>query len=151
MTTINRRSLAALLGIALTAGCGLLDTDTPNVINPDQLNTPEAAEGLRLGALADFGFVKDGDGTTTQDGLILLSGLLADEFVHSTTPPSEQEIDQRTTALINPNLSDVYFNLHKARAGAEKAAAALQQYLVTPDESPEIDRKSTRLNSSHLG
>ena len=64
MTKINRRgSLAALLGIALTAGCGLLDTETPNVINPDQLNTPEAAEALRLGALADFGFVKDGDGT----------------------------------------------------------------------------------------
>ena len=66
---------------------------------------------------------------TSQDGLILVAGLLSDEFVHSTTPPSEQEIDQRTTALINPSLSDVYFNLHKARAGAEKAAAALQQYL----------------------
>jgi len=139
MTKINRRgSLAALLGIALTAGCGLLDTETPNVINPDQLNTPEAAEALRLGALADFGFVKDGDGTQSQDGLILVAGLLSDEFIHSTTPPSEQEIDQRTTALVNPSLSDVYFNLHKARTGAEKAAAALQQYLVAPDESPEI-------------
>src|SRR6478672_374147 len=139
MTKINRRgSLAALLGIALTAGCGLLDTETPNVINPDQLNTPEAAEALRLGALADFGFVKDGDGTQSQDGLILVAGLLSDEFIHSTTPPSEQEIDQRTTALVNPSLSAVYFNLHKARTGAEKAAAALQQYLVAPDESPEI-------------
>ena len=49
-----------------------------------------------------------------------MGGLLADEFVHSTTPPSEQEIDQRTTALVNPSLSDVYFNLHKARAGAER-------------------------------
>jgi len=139
MTKINRRgSLAALLGIALTAGCGLLDTETPNVINPDQLNTPEAAEALRLGALADFAFVKDGDGTQSQDGLILVAGLLSDEFVHSTTPPSEQEIDQRTTALVNPSLSDVYANLHKARTGSEKAAAALQDLLVEPDSSPEI-------------
>jgi len=139
MTMINRRrSMVALLGVALTTGCGLLDTETPNVIDPNQLDTPAAAEALRLGALADFAFVKDGDGTQTQDGLILVSGLLSDEFIFSTTPPSEQEIDQRTTALINPSLSDVYANLHKARAGLEKAGASLQQFLVVPDSSPEI-------------
>src|SRR3954471_11914884 len=102
MTTLSRGGtlLAALLGILLAAGCGLLDTETPNVIDPNTLNTPEAAEALRLGALADFAFVKDGDGTQTDDGLILVSGLLSDEFILSTTPPSEQEVDQRTTALI---------------------------------------------------
>src|SRR4051794_32835805 len=105
----------------LLGGCGLLDTEQPNIIDPGTLNSPAAAEALRTGALADFAFVKDGDGTTTQDGLILVAGLLSDEFVHSTTPPSEQEIDQRTTARINPNLSDVYRNLHKARTGAERA------------------------------
>jgi hypothetical protein len=140
MTILNRRGtrLAATLGLALTAGCGLLDTEQPNVIDPNQLNTPDAAESLRLGALADFAFVKDGDGTQTDDGLILVAGLLSDEFVLSTTPPSEQEIDQRTTALVNPSLSDVYFNLHKARAGAENAAQALQSFLVEPDSTTEI-------------
>jgi starch-binding outer membrane protein, SusD/RagB family len=140
MTTLIRTGRLAhlLVGAALTAGCGLLDTQQPNVIDPNSLNTPQAAEGLRLGALADFTFAKDGDGTTTQDGLILVSGLLADEFIHSTTPPSEQEIDQRSTALVNPGLSDVYFNLHKARAGSEKAAEALQEFLPAPEESPEI-------------
>jgi hypothetical protein len=141
MNTLNRsggRDAVLMLGLLATAGCGLLDTQQPNVIDPGALNTPEAAEALRLGALADFAFVKDGDGSQVADGLILLSGLLGDEFIHSTTPPSEQEIDQRTTAFINPSLSDVYRNLHKARAGSERAAAALQQFLVTPDESPEI-------------
>jgi hypothetical protein len=135
---IRNNGLAAMAAALLLAGCGMLDTQQPNVIDPNSLNTPQGAEGLRLGALADFAFAKDGDGTTTQDGLILTAGLLSDEFILSTTPPSEQEIDQRTTALINPGLSDVYFNLHKARAGAERAAEALQQFLVTPDESPEI-------------
>ena len=141
MNTLNRsgaRAAVLMLGLLATAGCGLLDTQQPNVIDPGTLNTPEAAEALRLGALADFTFVKDGDGSQVDDGLILLSGLLGDEFVHSTTPPSEQEIDQRTTAFINPNLSDAYRNLHKARAGSERAAAALQEFLVTPEESPEI-------------
>ncbi len=145
-----RGATALLLGIALTAGCGLLDTQQPNVIDPNKLDTPDAAESLRLGALADFTFVKDGDGTQSQDGLILVAGLLADEFVHSTTPPSEQEIDQRTTALVNPSLSDVYFNLHKARAGAERAADALQRLLVFPDSTTEIAEMQSIAGFSYI-
>jgi hypothetical protein len=135
MTILTRGSLA---GVLLLAGCGLLDTQQPNIIDPGTLNSPAGAQSLRSGALADFAFVKDGDGTQFTDGLILVAGLLSDEFVHSTTPPSEQEIDQRSTATINPNLSDVYRNLHKARAGAEVAAEALQKYLVDPTISPDI-------------
>ena len=140
MTTYSPRSarLAALLLLLPVGACGLLDTEQPNIIDPGTINSPEGAQSLRLGALADFAFVKDGDGTQFDDGFILVTGLLADEFVHSTTPPSEQEIDQRTTALINPSLSDVYLNLHKARAGAENAAAALQQFLLQPDSTPDI-------------
>ena len=73
-----------------------------------------------------------------EDGLILAGGLLADEFIHSTTPPSQQEVDQRTTATINPTLSDVYRNLHQARTGLENAAEALRQFLMHPDDSPDI-------------
>jgi starch-binding outer membrane protein, SusD/RagB family len=139
-TFVSGRPLrsAAPLILILFAGCGLLDTEQPNIIDPGTINSPEGAQSLRLGAIADFGYVKDGDGTQFEDGLILVSGLLSDEFVHSTTPPSEQEIDQRTTALINPSLSDVYRNLHKARAGAENAAAALQQFLLHPDSTTDI-------------
>jgi hypothetical protein len=132
------RAAALALGAAGLAGCGLLDTQTPNIIDPGTLDSPEAAASLRLGAIADFAFVKDGDGTEAEDGLILVTGLLSDEFVHSTTPPSQQEIDQRTTAIINPSLYDVYANLHKARAGAEQAADALQRLSVEPDSSTDI-------------
>src|SRR2546427_8073358 len=102
------RGMTVLLTILPLVGCGLLDTQQPSIIEPGNLDSPEGAAALRLGALADFTFVKDGDGNQGQDGWILVSGLLSDEFVHSTTPPSEQEIDQRTTALINPSPSDVY-------------------------------------------
>ncbi len=129
---------ALVLGAALLAGCGLLDTQTPNIVDPGGLDSPEGAASLRLGALADFGFVKDGDGTEFEDGLILTAGLLSDEFEHSTTPPSEQEIDQRTTAIINPSLFSIYANLHKARAGAERAADALQRFSADPEGSTDI-------------
>ncbi|HEY8259208.1 MAG TPA: hypothetical protein VIG08_16245, partial [Gemmatimonadales bacterium] len=132
------RAAALVMGVALVAGCGLLDTQTPNIVDPGGLDSPEGAASLRLGALADFGFVKDGDGTESEDGLILTAGLLSDEFQHSTTPPSEQEIDQRTTAIINPSLFAVYANLHKARAGAERAVDFLQRFSVEPDSSTDI-------------
>lgn len=141
MPTLHRsviRAVALIFGLAAATGCGLLDTEQPNIIDPGTLGSPEGAAALRLGALADFAFAVDGDGTQNDDGLILVSGLLSDEFIHSTTPPSQQEIDQRTTAIINPSLSDLYRNLHKARAGSDNAAAALQAFLLTPEESPDI-------------
>jgi starch-binding outer membrane protein, SusD/RagB family len=137
MTFVSLRALS-FAPLAFVVGCGLLDTEQPNIVDPGTINSPEGAQSLKLGAIADFGFVKDGDGTQFDDGLILLSGLLADEFVHSTTPPSEQEIDQRSTALINPNLSDVYANLHKARAGLENAATALRQFDPQADSTTDI-------------
>lgn len=122
----------------LLAGCGLLDTQQPDIIDPGTLDSPEGAASLRLGAIADFAFANDGDGTQSEDGLILTAGLLSDEFEHSTTPPSEQEIDQRTTAVINPSLSSIYRNLHHARRGAEVAAEALRQFAAEPDSTPDI-------------
>ena len=65
-------------------------------------------------------------------------GLLSDEFIFSTTPPSEQEIDQRTTSNLNPSLSDAYRNLHHARAGAELAANQLQTFVPQPDSTTDI-------------
>jgi hypothetical protein len=140
MTTFSLRSmrLAALVLVAPAAACGLLDTEQPNIIDPGTINSPEGAQSLRLGALSDFNFVKDGDGTQFDDGLILVTGLLTDEFVHSTTPPSQQEIDQRTTARLNPSLSDVYRNLHRARVGTENAASALREFLLQPDSTVDI-------------
>jgi hypothetical protein len=145
MTIPTTRSLrtAALLALLPLGACGLLDTDQPNIVDPGAINSPEGAQALALGALADFAFVKDGDGTQFDDGLILAGGLLSDEFIHSTTPPSQQEVDQRTTAIINPTLSDIYRNLHKARVGLENAAAALRQYLVEPDETTDIAEMRT--------
>ena len=133
-------SSGVILGTAVlfASGCGLLDTQQPNIVDPGNLDSPEGAASLRFGALADFAFAKDGDGTQTEDGLILVAGLLSDEFVFSTTPPSEQEIDQRTTSILNPSLSDSYRNLHHARAGAELAAEQLQKFVPEPDSTTDI-------------
>jgi hypothetical protein len=130
----------AVLGVTiLLAGCGLLDTDTPDIIEPGNLDSPAGAEARRLGAIRDFGFVKDGDGSqVSTEGLVLLTGDMADEFAHSGFIPSTVEFDQRLVLNNNSSLSDLYFRLHRARAAAEDAAAALQQHSVKPDSATGI-------------
>ncbi len=123
---------AALL---LLTGCGLLDTNRPDIIDPNDLDNPNGAEAMYNGAVANFNFAKDGDGDvnagTGTEGQVILSGWFADEFMHSTTPPSQQEIDQRAISFeTNGSIDALYVQLHKARDGAEKAVVALQRFSV---------------------
>jgi hypothetical protein len=124
--------------LALTAGCGLLDTETPDIIQPGGVESPEGAQARRVGALADWAFIRDGDGTEFVDGEILLTGLMADEFVLSTTPPGEQEVDQRKISTSNLGIDSLFLLTQRVRAEAEGAADALQRLSPTPDEEPGI-------------
>jgi hypothetical protein len=63
---------------------------------------------------------------------------MADEFVLSTTPPTEQEVDQRRVFVNNSTLFDLFHNLHRARAAAEAAASALREFGTDPDSDPGI-------------
>jgi hypothetical protein len=136
--TLHRlcRHLAVVL---LLSGCGLLDTDDPDIIDPDNLDSPEGAEALRVGAIRDFTFAKDGDGSQIDtEGLVMLTGDMADEFNHSGFIPSSVEFDQRRLVVNNASLAALYFRLHVARAGAERAAAGLQQFALEPDNNAGI-------------
>src|SRR5512147_726517 len=133
-----RRPAAMGLALALLTGCGLLDTETPDIIQPGDVESPEGAQARRAGALSDWAFVRDGDGTEFVDGEILLTGLMADEFVLSTTPPGEQEVDQRKISTANVGLDSLFLLLHRVRAEAEDAADALQRLSPDPDADPGI-------------
>ena len=58
---------------------------------------------------------------------------MSDEFMLSTTPPTEQEVDQRRVFENNGTVYDMFHNLHRARAAAEAAAAALRELRAEPD------------------
>jgi hypothetical protein len=128
-----------LIGLLCTTGCGLLDTTQPDIVQPNQLNSPQGAEARRNGALHDFVIAKDGDGSQFgTEGMLLLTGDMADEFGHSGFIPSTVEFDQRLIATNNGSLEDIFFRLHKARAGTEAAASALQQYADDPTTNSGI-------------
>jgi starch-binding outer membrane protein, SusD/RagB family len=137
MRQMNITSMLLVAALALSTGCdGLLDTDQPNIVEPGDVETEAGAEARRVGAISDFAFAQDGDGE--EDGHIHLSGLMADEFVLSTTPPTEQEIDQRRVFENNTTLYGLFHYMHRARAAAEDAAVGLRELRAEPDKDSGI-------------
>jgi len=134
------------------AACGLLDTDPPNIVGSDALDTPTGAATKRLGALSIFTLAKDGDfepvgipGNTDptnsndfSDGYVLLSGILGDEFVNPGFIPSRTEVDLRLAQPTTAGLAELYQSLHRARSAAEDAAVALQSFGTDPDADTGI-------------
>jgi starch-binding outer membrane protein, SusD/RagB family len=150
----SARLLASAVPLLLSgvAACGLLDTDPPNIVGSEDLDTPTGAATKRLGAISIFTLAKDGDfqpvgipGNTDpsnsndfSDGFVLWSGLLADEFVNPGFIPSRTEVDLRLAQPTTAGLGELYQSLHRARSAAEDAAVALQSFGTDPDADTGI-------------
>jgi hypothetical protein len=136
--------------VAGSAACGLLDTQQPNIVPEEELGTPVGAESKRLGAIAIFTLAKDGDFNPVaipgnedafndaSDGHILISGILADEFVNPGFIPSRTEVDTRLAQPTTAGLAAFFQSLHRARAATEDAAASLQALGDDPDANTGI-------------
>jgi hypothetical protein len=130
--------------------CGILDTGQPNIVGAEDLDTPAGAATKRLGAISIFTLAKDGDFNPVavpgsedtfndfSDGHVLMSGILADEFVNPGFIPSRTEVDLRIAQPITFGLADLFQSLHRARSAAEEAATALQTFGATPDTDTGI-------------
>ncbi|MEO8029622.1 MAG: hypothetical protein ABI765_02170 [Gemmatimonadota bacterium] len=129
--------MSAAAALTLCA-CGLLDTTQPGVIKPGDLDNYIGAQAKAKGAIAAYGFAIDGDGnfdTDSTDGMILSTGLMADEFTYVGPNPTPQEFNAHAVSSINGSLSVLYFYVHKARISSEAAAVALERF--TPDTANE--------------
>jgi hypothetical protein len=105
----------------------LLQADTPDIINPSTVTSPEAADALRVGALARVRATTAGG-----EGAWLLGTLLTDEWRSSDTFSQRNETDQRTIQESNGNTQGMYTALHQVRNSAREAINALTTYKPTP-------------------
>lgn len=122
------RAAAPLLALAaavlpMSACSDLLEVETPDIINPDDVRSAAGADAVRIGALARFNAA-----TTGTESLFLLGGLFADEFMSGDTFIDRQQIDQRSMVARNTFLATANRNIHRARLSAEQAVELLQQY-----------------------
>jgi hypothetical protein len=132
--TLHSIRRAAALGVAALglAACdsvtdSLLEAQDPDLIDPDATASAEAADALRVGALARLRGIGPGG-----EGAWLLGGLMTDEWKSSDTFSQRNETDQRQVQESNANVQTMYRNLHRASNSAREALDALRKYKPTP-------------------
>src|SRR2546430_15154591 len=132
-TPAPRAAVTGVVAALLLAACSsLLDVHDPDVINPPDVQNADGAVGAYNGGLGDFAFANDGDNGGTE-GQILVSGVMSDEYTDVETFPTRIEYDSRAIDERNVTLTNVFFNLHKARVALEGAAGAVQPYAPPPN------------------
>jgi hypothetical protein len=134
LSILHRIRRAAALGTAAfaLAACSsvtdaLLDAPDPDLIDPNDATNAEAADALRVGAVARLREITAGG-----EGAWMLGGLLTDEWKSSDTFSQRNETDQRRVQESNGNVQTMYRVLHRARNAAREALNALTQFKPTP-------------------
>ena len=113
----------------LVTGCqDLLEVEIEGQITEEQINSPAAAQALRLGALGSFLQVNGSSvvGNSTLFGLVNNTGLLADEIVNRAVAGPANVVDQR----INVGSSD-YALMQTTRGRAFQAFDAITANMPT--------------------
>jgi starch-binding outer membrane protein, SusD/RagB family len=128
LQTMNKRHLATAIAAALLLGAcdmstELLEATDPDIISPEVITTPEAADALRIGALARLRTVTSGG-----ESMWLLGGLLVDEWKSSDTFSQRNETDQRLVQESNGNVQGALRDVYRARTNAREALNALVQF-----------------------
>jgi len=115
----------ALAGTALSVSACTLDVTDPDIITPDNLQGGSTLPTGRAAAIGDFALSYGGsgaDGSSGTEGIIMMSGLLADEWINSETFPTRIEIDRRATLATNGTLTGWFRTISRARRSMEFAA-----------------------------
>jgi len=107
-----------------------LDVTDPDIINPSDVQSAAGADAVRVGAIGRLTAATSG-GSSGSEGLFLLSGLLADEWINGDSFIARQEVDQRVITTANTFLTDVDRMLQRARLSAEQAAQLERQFNPT--------------------
>ena len=134
-----RSIVATVLAAAALTGCNdYLETTVEGQITSGSVNSPAAADALRIGVLGSFHGLTSGQsngtlaGSLGSRGLWNYSGILADEWKASSSNAEIPELDRRQASSGNAAVSASYNIIHQTRARAREAIGALTTYLPTP-------------------
>ena len=118
----------------------VVEVSDPDIVTPESLNSEACIQTLRAGSLGDLAVAMSGSaaghGATT--GLIVMSGLMSDEYSYSGTFPTRREADTRNLQDINSDVNTIYGNLHRSRTGAETTVDLLADFGGNPEIESEM-------------
>ncbi|MEQ9287801.1 MAG: hypothetical protein RIG77_12875 [Cyclobacteriaceae bacterium] len=121
LNTIRIIYLTLFIALGFTSCDSMLEVTDPDIVTPESLNSESGLQTLRAGSLGDLAVAMSGSsaghGATT--GLIVMSGLMSDEYDYSGTFPTRREGDTRILQNTNSDMDRIFGNLHRARGTAE--------------------------------
>ena len=115
--------LTAAAGLTLTLGCSsLTDVDSPDVVQPDQLNNAAGAEALTSGALASI--------MSPFMTFAYNTSVFSDEMKLATAFTSFADIDFRTQSLTFNEYGPI--GMHRVRTETQHAIEVRKEFAPTP-------------------
>jgi hypothetical protein len=123
----HRLSIAASVtslatGVLLLGACSL-DVSTPDIVRPEATAGEAALPTLLAGASGDFSVAYSGySDTNNPDGLIISTGLFADEFIATDYFTTHNELDTRRVNPTNGVISRITRNIMRAIVNAQSTA-----------------------------
>jgi hypothetical protein len=123
----------SLAGTLALSGCNpteVLQVKDPDIINPSDVQSAAGADAVRLGALGRLSSATAG-GSSSSEGLFLLSGLFADEWNNGDSFIDRWQVDQRAIQPQDAFLTDVDRMLQRSRVSASQAIGLLKQFKPT--------------------
>src|SRR5712672_4246110 len=127
-------AFALLLTTVILAACNkdkILNVTDPDIINPDNVNSTEGAEALRVGALSRLSDMTAGqipNPGSLGEGLFFFSGVVADEWRSTDTFVQRDEADSRTITESNTAMTVEARGLQRVRFAAGQAIPVLRQW-----------------------
>jgi len=133
-------SLSILLTLGMVSCDSIVEVTDPDIVTPESLNSEAGIQTLKAGSLGDLSVAMSGSaaGHGATAGLIVMSGLMTDEYDYSGTFPTRREADTRILQNINGTVTTIYGNLHRARAGAEATIDLATDFGGVPDVESEM-------------
>ena len=125
----------AVFGATACDSKALLDAPDPDIITPSDLDSPEGALALRIGAMQRWRFSTGGDNTNGQESTWLTGGLLADEWATSSTFVQNDELDERRIHLDNATVTFDFRKLGRVRTAVNQALPLMYKWRPTETTS----------------
>jgi hypothetical protein len=127
--------LAAAVALFAVQGCSatdqLLKAQDPDLVNPNDVEHPEGAEAMRVGALSRWRDATGGDNTNGEENTWLLGGLLADEWGTASTFVQNDELDTRRVRVDNASITQGFRDLERVRTAVGQAIPLLRRWRPT--------------------
>src|SRR2546423_9458965 len=128
-----RGALSLLLAATALTACNrdkILTITDPDIINPSNLGSAEAAEALRVGALSRISDLTGGlqGSGSLNEGIFHFGGVVADEWRSTDTFVQRDEADSRSITEANTAMTLEARGLHRTRIAATQAIPVLKQF-----------------------